>query len=84
MFGVNTPEVILISLLVLVVFGPARLPGLARELAALERKIRRAAEDLSAAFVQPDNYPDEWFASGPKFQEVIEETRQLSSSDHRS
>jgi Sec-independent protein translocase protein TatA len=72
-FGINMLEAILIGLLVLLVFGPARLPDLARELAAFGKRSREAAEDFSAVIAQPDNYPDEWFATGPEFQEAAED-----------
>lgn len=46
MFGVSYQELILIMVVVLVVFGPKRLPELARGLAQLMNSLRTASNDL--------------------------------------
>lgn len=48
MGGVSASEFLLITLVILVVFGPRRLPGLARKAGRLIRDLRRYAADLRA------------------------------------
>ncbi len=42
----GTPEILVIFLLVLVLFGPDRLPELARQLGRGVRQLRRASDEL--------------------------------------
>ena len=42
----GTPELLVIFLLVLLLFGPDRLPDLARQLGKAVRQLRRASDDL--------------------------------------
>ena len=42
----GTPELLVIFLLVLVLFGPDKLPELARQIGKGLRQLRRASEDL--------------------------------------
>ena len=42
----GTPEILVIFLLVLLLFGPDRLPELARQLGKAVRHLRRASDDL--------------------------------------
>lgn len=43
MFGINTPELLLILLLAVLVIGPTRLPGYVEKLKNLIREVRRMA-----------------------------------------
>ena len=43
MFGINTPELVLIVIVALLVIGPARLPGYVEKLKNLIREVRRMA-----------------------------------------
>lgn len=47
MFGIGTPEVIVILLVALVVLGPKKLPEIARSLAKGIREFRRAVNTAS-------------------------------------
>ncbi|HEX9996620.1 MAG TPA: twin-arginine translocase TatA/TatE family subunit [Abditibacterium sp.] len=42
----GTPELLVIFLLVLVLFGPDKLPELARQIGKGIRKLRRASDDI--------------------------------------
>lgn len=42
----GTPEILVIFLLVLVLFGPDKLPELAKQIAKGLRQLRRASDDL--------------------------------------
>ena len=44
----GTPEILVIFLLVLVLFGPDKLPDLARQVGRGVRKIRRASDELKS------------------------------------
>ena len=57
MFGLGFWEVLLILAVALLVFGPARLPGLARSLGRGLREFRRASSDLQQAILSADT-PD--------------------------
>jgi TatA/E family protein of Tat protein translocase len=46
----GTPELLVIFVLVLVLFGPDKLPELARQLAKGMRQLRRASNDLKRQF----------------------------------
>ena len=44
----GTPEILVIFLLVLVLFGPDKLPELAKQVGKGVRKIRRASDELKS------------------------------------
>jgi len=57
MFGLGFWEVLLILAVALLVFGPARLPGLARSLGRGLSEFRRASSDLQQAILSADAPP---------------------------
>ncbi len=48
MFGIGAPELILIFLIVLLVFGAKRLPEIARSLGKATQEFRKAKNEFSA------------------------------------
>ena len=51
MFGVGAPEMVVIGLLLLVVFGPKRLPGMARDIGRFVSEARRSIEGFKEDLV---------------------------------
>ena len=48
MFGVGFQEILLVSLLLLVLFGPRRLPEMARDLGSFARKAQHIVDEFKA------------------------------------
>ena len=51
MFGIGLPELVVIVVVALIVFGPERLPGLARQLGRSVTELKRAIEEAKESFV---------------------------------
>lgn len=54
MFGIGFPELVLILIVGLIVFGPSKLPEMARTLGKGVREFRRATSALQQAINEPD------------------------------
>jgi Tat protein translocase TatB subunit len=50
-FGVGAPEMVVIGLLLLVVFGPKKLPVMARDIGRFVSEARRSVEELKKDLV---------------------------------
>ena len=57
MFGIGAPEFILILVIGLIVFGPGKLPELARSLGKGMREFKKATNALSQAINVPTETP---------------------------
>ena len=57
MFGIGVPELILILVVGLVVFGPGKLPEMGRSLGKGIREFRKASNALTAAINAPEPPP---------------------------
>ncbi len=54
MFGVGAPEMVVIGLLLLVVFGPGKLPDMARDLGRFVSEARRSVEEFKKDLVSEE------------------------------
>lgn len=54
MFGIGTGELLLLLIIALVVFGPDRLPGLARDIGKAMGELRKTSDELTAEFLSAD------------------------------
>lgn len=59
MFGIGMPELILILIVGLIVFGPGKLPEVGRMLGKGMREFQKASNMLSQAINEPDPLPKE-------------------------
>ena len=57
MFGIGVPELILILVVGLIVFGPGKLPEMGRSLGKGIREFRKASNALTAAINAPEPSP---------------------------
>ena len=70
MFGIGFSELVLILIVALVVVGPERLPGLARQLGTIVRDLRRMYANLRSDL-------------GPEFDDIEQSIRELRALDPR-
>ncbi len=54
MFGIGPPELLVIGVLFLVVFGPSKLPSMARDVGRLVIESRRYVDELKSEFVSEE------------------------------
>jgi sec-independent protein translocase protein TatB len=59
MFGIGPQEMLLIGVLLLVVFGPAKLPSMARNFGRFVTEARRSFEDMKSEFVPEEELDEE-------------------------
>jgi len=57
MFGIGMSELLVILVVALVIFGPTRLPELARSLGKAMAEFRRASTDLRSSFEEATREP---------------------------
>ena len=77
MFGVGLQEMVFIGLLFLVIFGPSKLPQMARELGRFVNEARRAVEEFKEDLVleEEDGRKPEEESGGLEREEASEVER---------
>ena len=55
MFGINLPELVIIGLLFLVLFGPNQLPRMAREIGRFVNEAQRAVEEFKSELISQED-----------------------------
>lgn len=53
-FGLGTPEIILICFVILLIFGPKKIPGLARSLGKANREFKEAKNAFNDALTEEE------------------------------
>ncbi len=69
MFSISPSELLTIAVIALIIFGPKRLPDLARKAGRLASYIRRAAEESAAPFREAAS---DLAAAGKTLQETVD------------
>lgn len=59
MFGIGGQELIIIGLLFLVIFGPSKLPQMARELGRFVTEARRSMDEFKGELLSDEDDEDE-------------------------
>ncbi|HKH12137.1 MAG TPA: twin-arginine translocase TatA/TatE family subunit [Rubrobacter sp.] len=59
MFGVGAPEMVVIGLLLLLVFGPKKLPSMARDIGRFVSEARRSVEEFKKDLVSEEEVGQE-------------------------
>ncbi len=54
MFGIGTQEMVIVGLLVLVIFGPSKLPDMARDIGRFVKEARRSIEEFKEDLVSEE------------------------------
>ena len=79
MFGIGVPELILILVVGLIVFGPGKLPEMGRSLGKGIREFRKASNALTAAINAPEPPPAQP-AAAPAAQPAAQATAETSAA----
>ena len=79
MFGIGVPELILILVVGLIVFGPGKLPEMGRSLGKGIREFRKASNALTAAINAPEPPPAP-AAAAPAAQPAAQATAETSAA----
>jgi sec-independent protein translocase protein TatB len=59
MFGIGGQEIVIIALLVLVIFGPSKLPQMARDLGRFVSEARRSIDEFKEELTAASDEDDE-------------------------
>ena len=79
MFGIGVQEMVLVGLLFLVIFGPSKLPEMARDLGRFVNEARRSVEEFKEDLVSEEDGGQEprKKVRGPEENRDLEETVRL-------
>ena len=72
MFGLGFPELVMIFIVALILFGPKRLPELAKTIGSFLGNLRNAVEDVKNEFRYQITLDDEKKAIDAKYKELNE------------
>ena len=78
MFGIGMQEMVIVGLLFLVIFGPSKLPDMARDLGRFVNEARRSVEDFKEDLVS-----EEEGDQGPREGRDPEASRELEENVRR-
>ena len=80
MFGIGVPELILILVVGLIVFGPGKLPEMGRSLGKGIREFRKASNALTAAINAPEPPPAQP-AAAPAAQPAAQSAQTVQTTE---
>jgi sec-independent protein translocase protein TatA len=81
MFGIGTPELIVILVIALIIFGPKNLPKIGRSLGKSLREFKKATNDLTSAMEEDLTGPPRNIT--PKVQQEIEEEEEQEQNSEK-
>ncbi len=81
MFNIGISELIFIFAIALIVFGPKKLPELAKKLGQAVGRFKRAAEDVKNEVAFQVNLDEEQKAVDENYKRLEKENRELESND---
>ena len=79
MFGIGVQEMVLVGLLFLVIFGPSKLPEMARDLGRFVNEARRSVEEFKEDLLSEEDggWEPRKKVRGPEENRDLEETVRL-------
>jgi sec-independent protein translocase protein TatB len=80
MFGIGMSELLVILLVALIVFGPSRLPELARSLGKAMAEFRRATMDVRHTFNEALREPPPAAGASPEGQRILPPSAEAGGS----
>jgi len=81
MFGLGFPELVMIFVVALIVFGPKRLPELAKKVGEFVGNIRRAADNVKGEIAFQVNMDEEKRAIDEKYKKLHEEAEKTENAN---
>jgi Tat protein translocase TatB subunit len=77
MFGMGLQELIMIFILALIIFGPKKMPELAKTLGKFFGSFKRAAEDIKNDISFQINLDEEKKALDDKYRQLEQEAKEM-------
>lgn len=65
-FGIGFPELLVVAVLFLILFGPSKLPSMARDLGRFVAEARRSVDEFKAELVAGEDADDDEDDARPK------------------
>ncbi len=83
MFGVGSGELLVILIVVFLLFGPEKLPELAKTLGKIARDIRKASDDVKSAVLKDTEEVRKTVVDEPK-QKILEDFSRKPTDEPKS
>ena len=73
-FGIGVQEMVIVGLLFLVIFGPSKLPDMARDVGRFVSEARRSVEEFKEDLISEEDVREPRKGRGPEANRELEET----------